>query len=418
MTTPGSTIFVARLLGLDVFDPFGDRIGRLRDIVVVNRSQSRPPAIVGLVVEVPGKKRIFMPMTRVTAIDTEQIITSGLVNFRRFEQRGAEQLAVADLFDRRVTLRDGSGDATVEDIGIRSDRSGDWSAVSFYVRRVVPGGRLSLRRGEKLIVDWDEALQGSAVEPQGATHFVATHEDMKAADFAEALHEMTEKRRLEVAAELQDERLADVLQELPDDHQVEILTSFDNERAAHVLEEMDPDDAADLLNELPDEQKEALLELMEPEEAKDVRRLLSYEEGTAGSIMTPLPVIMGPEGTVAEALALVRKEELSPALASLVCVARPPLETPTGRFIGVVHIQQLLRTAPPENMGNIIDSGLEPISDMAPLSQVARILATYNLTAIPVVNEQNRLVGLVTIDDLLDHLLPEDWREHDERWTS
>ncbi|MDR6891474.1 magnesium transporter MgtE N-terminal domain-containing protein [Falsarthrobacter nasiphocae] len=418
MTTPGSTIFVARLLGLDVFDPQGDRIGRLRDVVLVNRSQPRPPAVIGLVVEVPGKKRIFVPMTRVTAIDTAQIITSGLINLRRFEQRGAEQLVVADLFDRRVTMRDGSGDATIEDIGIQVSRSGDWTAVELYVRRAPQGARLSLRRGERLVVDWNEALQGSAIEPQGATHFVATHEDLNPADFADALHEMPEKRRLEVAAELQDERLADVLQELPDDHQVEILTSFDAERAAHVLEEMDPDDAADLLNELPDDQKEALLGLMEPEEAKDVRRLLSYEEGTAGSIMTPLPVIVGPQATVAEALAMVRREEHSPALASLVCVARPPLETPTGRYIGVVHIQQLLRSAPPEQLGNLVDSTLEPISDLAALSEVARNLATYNLTAIPVVNDANRLVGLVTIDDLLDHLLPEDWREHTDEEIS
>lgn len=419
MTTPGTTIFVARLLGLDVFDPHGDRIGRLRDVVVVNRSQNRPPAVVGLVIEVPGKKRVFVPMTRVNAIDASQIITSGLINMRRFEQRGAEQLVVADMFDRRVTLRDGSGDATVEDVGIESSRSGDWSAVELYVRRQPRGPRLSLRRGERLIVDWADALQGSSVEPQGATQFLAAHEDLKAADFAEAMHDMSEKRRLEVAAELQDERLADVLQELPDDHQVEILTSFDAERAAHVLEEMDPDDAADLLNELPDEQKEALLGLMEPEDAKDVRRLLSYEEGTAGSIMTPLPVVVAPEATVAEALAMVRKEELTPALASLICVVRPPLETPTGRYIGVVHIQQLLRSAPPEQLGNLVDSTLEPISDLAPLSEVARTLATYNLTAVPVVNDQSRLVGLVTIDDLLDHLLPEDWREHtDEEWTA
>ena len=179
------------------------------------------------------------------------------------------------------------------------------------------------------------------------------------------LHDMSEKRRVEVARELQDERLADVLQELPDDDQVQILSQLDIDRAADVLEEMDPDDAADLLHELPDSQQELLLERMEPEDAEDVRRLLEYEEGTAGSLMTPVPVILPPEATVAEAMATIRQQEISPALASLVIVARPPLETPTGRFLGVVHFQRLLRYPPPEAIGNIMDKDLEAVSDLS-----------------------------------------------------
>jgi Mg/Co/Ni transporter MgtE len=125
-------------------------------------------------------------------------------------------------------------------------------------------------------------------------------------------------------------------------------------------------------------------------------------------------VILPPEATVADALAHVRREELSPALASAVFICRPPLETPTGRFLGMVHIQQLLRSAPPEQLGSIVDKGLEPVKDLAQLGDVAHAMAQYNLNSLAVVNADGRLVGAVTVDDLLDHLLPDDWRAHDD----
>ncbi|MCU1574078.1 MAG: magnesium transporter [Micrococcaceae bacterium] len=408
-------MFVARLLGLDVFDPLGDRLGRLRDVVVLSRGLRGAPHAVGIVVEVPGKKRVFVPMTRLTSMDQGQIICTGLVNLRRFEQRGAEQLVVAELFDRKVTLKDGSGEAIIEDMALDQQRNGDWLVSKLFVRRGSSTSRLrGLRRGHTLLIDWADALQGADTEPQGASQFVATHEDLKPADFADALQEMSDKRRIEVASELQDERLADVLQELPEEDQVTLLSALDNERAADVLEEMDPDDAADLLADLPSAKAEELLLLMDPDEAEDVRRLLQYEDDTAGALMTPVPVILPPEATVAEALAHVRSEDLSPALASAIFICRPPLETPTGRFLGVVHIQQLLRSAPPEQLGTLVDKNLEPVSDLANISEVSHTMASYNLNSLPVVNDAGRLVGAVTVDDLLDHLLPDDWRTHDD----
>ena len=417
MSSNPARVFVARLLGLDVFDPVGDRVGRLRDVVVIPRGK-RPPQAVGIVVEVPGKRRVFVPMTRVTSMDQAQIITTGLINLRRFEQRGAEQLVLGDIFDRRVTLvEDGSANGTeaiVEDLAMDQQRNGDWLVSKLFVRRA-PEGRSfrGLRRGPAQLVDWEDTRHGFG-QVRGAAQFLATHEDLKPADFADAMQEMSDARRLEVVSELQDERLADVLQELPEDDQVEILSSLDLERAADVLEEMDPDDAADLLADLPAEKAEELLQLMEPEEAEDVRRLLQYDEGTAGSVMTPVPVILPPEATVAEALAHVRREELSPALASAIFICRPPLETPTGRYLGTVHIQQLLRAAPPEQLGMIVDKGLEPMRDLDSISEVARTMAQYNLNAIAIVNADGRLVGAVTVDDLLDHLLPDDWRVHED----
>ena len=124
--------------------------------------------------------------------------------------------------------------------------------------------------------------------------------------------------------------------------------------------------------------------------------------------------MLGPETTIAAALAHIRKQDLPPALASVVFVARPPLETPTGRFLGVAHFQKLLREPPHAAVGSIIDTDTEALTPDAPLGRVSRLLAAYDLLALPVLDEERRLLGAVSVDDVLDHLLPDDWRESDD----
>jgi Mg/Co/Ni transporter MgtE len=130
-------------------------------------------------------------------------------------------------------------------------------------------------------------------------------------------------------------------------------------------------------------------------------------------MMTTEPVVLPPDATVAEALARVRAPELSPALAAQVYVCRPPMETPTGKFIGIVHIQRLLREAPSSLVSGVVDSSIEPLQPHMTLNEITHYLATYNLVAVPVVDENDHLLGAVTVDDVLDTLLPEDWRERD-----
>ena len=191
------------------------------------------------------------------------------------------------------------------------------------------------------------------------------------------------------------------------------MSGLDAERAADVLEEMDPDDAADLMAELSPEVAEQLLLLMEPAEAEDVRRLLTYEESTAGGLMTTEPIILPPAATVADALARVRQVELTPSLAAMVFVCRPPLETPTGRLVGVAHFQRMLREPPSTLVSAVVDSDLATLRPESSLSDVASHLAAYNLVASPVCDEDGRLLGVVTVDDVLDHMLPDNWRDRD-----
>ena len=145
---------------------------------------------------------------------------------------------------------------------------------------------------------------------------------------------------------MEDERLADLLEELPEEEQIRIIEGLDLERAAHVLEEMEPDDAADLLGEMAEGDRQRLLAAMEPEESRPLRQLLTYDDDTAGGLMTPEPVILPFTATVAEALAVIREADLPVELAAQVFVVQPPTSTPTGRYLGLVPFQRLLREPP------------------------------------------------------------------------
>ncbi|WP_091114910.1 magnesium transporter MgtE N-terminal domain-containing protein [Geodermatophilus dictyosporus] len=404
--------YVSRLAGLPVFDPNGDRVGRVRDVVVALRVGTATPRVLGLVVEVVARRRIFVPMGRVTSVDPGAVVLgSGTLNLKRFEQRRGETLVLGELLDRTVTIRENGRRGTVVDAGIEQTRTGEWEVTRLAVQEP---GRIG-RRGQLHQLAWAEVSGLSLPETgQGAETLIATYRELNAADLAHALQDLPIKRRHEVAEALDDERLADVLGELPEAEQITILGTLEEARAADVLEEMDPDDAADLLSELSNVDRNRLLELMEPGEAEPVRQLLQYTEDTAGGLMTSEPVILAPDATIAEALARVREPELTPALASQVYVCRPPSATPTGRYLGLAHIQRLLREPPSTLVSGVLDD-LEPLRPDAPLAEVTHYFATYNLVAAPVVDEQGRLVGAVSVDDVLDHLLPEDWRERARR---
>lgn len=400
-------VFIGRLVGTNVFDPIGDKVGKVHDVVVLFRLKGEPLGI-GLVIEVAGKRRVFLPLSRVTSIEGGQVITTGLMNVRRFSQRPTETLVLGELFDRTVTFKDGSGTATVVDIALEQHRRNDWRVTQVYVKteRSGPHG------GDTMIVPVSD-ITGLATgkEGQAVTALLARFDELKPADMADLLRDLPTGRRNAVAAGLSDEKLADVLEELGDDDRVDIVSALDVERAADVLDVMQPDDAADLVSELPAPQAAMLLDHMDPDEAEDVRRLLTYGERTAGGLMTTEPIILAPDATVSQALAHARRADVTPALASMVFVTRPPLETPTGRLIGVVHLQRALREPPSVMLGEIIDTDVQSLDPENSIGYVARQLATYNLTAMPVVDESRLLLGAVSIDDVLDHLLPEDWRE-------
>ena len=413
-------VYAARLAGMVVLGPDGESIGRVRDVVIGISIVRQRPRVLGLVIELLSRRRIFMPILRVTAIEPGAVtLSTGNVSLRRFAQRPGEVLVLGQVLETRVRVDDpdltqlAGIDVIVVDLGIEQTRTRDWMVTKVAVR---PQRRLG-RRSNVYTVDWQHVHgltpSGLAMPDQGVAQLLEQFQGQRPIEVADAVRELPAKRRYEVVNALDDERLADVLQELPEDEQLAVLKQLQTDRAADVLEAMDPDDAADLLGTMTPADAEQFLRRMDPEDSEDVRRLLSHSPNTAGGLMTSEPVVLAPDTTVAEALARVRDPDLTPALASLVFVARPPTATPTGRYLGCVHLQRLLREPPAALVSGILDTDLPNLRPEDSLGALTRYFAAYNLVCGPVVDEENHLVGAVSVDDVLDHLWPDDWRERE-----
>ena len=414
-------VYAARLAGLVVLGPDGESVGRVRDVVISISIVRQQPRVLGLVVELLTRRRIFVPILRVTAIEPHAVtLITANVSLSKFTQRPGEVLVLGQVLDTRVRVNDpeleqlAGVDVVVVDLGIEQIRSRDWMVTRVAVR----GGRRLGRRGTVHVVDWRNVAgltpSALAMPGQGVAQLLHQFEGQRPIEVADAIRELPSKRRTEVVNALDDERLADILQELPADEQTDLLMQLSTERAADVLEAMDPDDAADLLGALNPTDAEMLLARMDPEDSDPVRRLLKHSPDTAGGLMTSEPVVLAPDTTVAEALARVRDPDVTPALASLVFVVRPPTSTPTGRYLGCVHMQRLLREPPAALVSGIIDNHLPSLEPDTSLAALTRYFAAYNLVCGPVVDEESHLLGAVTVDDVLDHLLPHDWRARSE----
>ena len=242
---------------------------------------------------------------------------------------------------------------------MEADRIGEWTLTRVAVREHT--GRLT-RRGHLHQLEWGEVQRaGRAPQAQGTASLLAMLEDMRPADLANVLQDLSDARRNEVAAALDDERLADVL-----GRAARARPGRDHRRARpgpgrRRARGDGPRRRGRPAGRAAEADREELLDLMEPDEASPVRALLAYQPGTAGSVMTSEPVVLTPDATVAEALARVREPQLHPAVAAQVFVARAPMATPTGRYLGMVHFQRLLREPPASMLGGIVDNGIDPL---------------------------------------------------------
>ncbi|WP_420452033.1 magnesium transporter MgtE N-terminal domain-containing protein [Ilumatobacter sp.] len=401
-------IYAFRVMRLPLLDAGGATIGRIEDLVAVPGRPARhgqprsAPRLVGFVAS-SQQRRIFVNANRVSELSSDGArLKSWDVDLNPFKPRPGEVLIGEELIDRRL------GDETVSDIGLVA--AGDGRSSWWEIDKVRLARRASLgRRSTYRLADVAE-VPGLFTDPTAMEAEAARLRDFHPAEVAAVVRALPDHQRRQLADALDDQRLADVLEELTEEEQIRIVEGLDRERLEGVFDEMEFDDVADLLGQMPAAQQERMLDAMDDEDEAVVRRLLSYEAGTAGGLMTPEVIVLGPSATVAEALAQIRDPDWVVSIATQVFVTQAPFKTPTGKFLGVVHMQRLLREPPAMELRQLVDD-VPIVPPTMSDREVAVQLASYDLLAIPVCDEAGRLLGAVTVDDVIDRMLGTEWRK-------
>jgi CBS domain-containing protein len=228
-------------------------------------------------------------------------------------------------------------------------------------------------------------------------------------DIATILNGLNRNTGQAILAEMDNETLADTLEESPSSTQIAILSHLDSERAADILEEMDPDEAADLLADLPDETTYKLLELMEDEEAEEMRSLLDFPDNSAGGIMTTEFAWIPPDLTSREALSFLRssKDALEDEQMYYIYVIDDDW-----KLHGVITLRDLVMAAPDSKLDEILDPDPISVSPLTSQEDVAYLVAKYDLLAVPVIDtDRDEMLGVVTVDDAVDAVLPTAWKK-------
>jgi CBS domain-containing protein len=409
-------LFLSRLVGRPVRDRNGESFGKVRDLIVA-LGEKYPP-VTGLVVRVAGGRDIFLPWTDVDEIDANGArLRTTRIDIATFRQRPNEIRLWLDLLDKQIVDVEDRKIVRVNDIQL-APVEGRLRLVAVDVglagilRRLGlsgPGERLAsaLHLDAENYIEWEDVdpVESSVSSLKLRVPHAALG-TLHPADVAHIVEQLAPRDRTGILAALDDERAADVLEELAADDQVDILEALSPEKAADILEEMGPDEAADLVADLSEERQEQLLGLMEPEEASDVRELLAYGEETAGGLMTTDFIIVTPEMTAEEVIERLR--ELHPDADQVYYLYVTDAD---GMLVGTITLRGLIVARPETAVREFMRP--DPISVAVDLDaeQVGAAIARYNLLALPVVDADGRLQGIVTVDDALERALGEGWRK-------
>jgi CBS domain-containing protein len=404
--------FLSAIIGKPILDREGERLGTIKDLIV-RLGPDRHPPVTGLVAHTQGRD-VFLPRAQIAELNDEGArLSSTKINLQRFARRDNEVLLGKDVLDRQLIDVNGRRVIRVNDLQLAAV-DGEYRLVGVDVggrallRRLAPA-RLSRRALAGDVIDWAELEYFASHAPE--VRLRVSHERvarLHPVEIARLVDALSYRQGAEVIEALDDETAAETLQEMTEERQADIVGGMDEERAADILEEMDPGDAADLLQDLSEEKAEDLLERMAPDDQEDLRELLVYEEDTAGGIMTNSFATVPVELTAGDAIAYLRTFEEEPDLLYYLYVVPEP---ESFRLLGVVSLRDLLIRARADTpLREVMATDLVTVRPDDEPREVARLVADYNFIAIPVVDDEGDIVGVVTVDDAMDLVLPEEWR--------
>ncbi|MHB8659165.1 MAG: magnesium transporter MgtE N-terminal domain-containing protein [Solirubrobacteraceae bacterium] len=410
---PESIVHVSSVAGSPLLDSAGERLGRIEDVVArLDLADAQPP-VVGLKARIGGRE-MFVPASRIEQLERAAARTATTkLNLAQFERRPGEVLLRGDVLDRSLINVDTAKLVTAREVELVCD-DGTWRVAGIDASLRARMWRLLPRRFRRHDPEHEQFVAWTHVEPfmghvptsrlKLASRRLARLHPAQIADLVEAASHQEGEEILEAVG--QDKELeADVFEELDDEHQVEFLRERSDQQAAAVLARMASDDAADLLLQIDQERRLPILNLLPASKQRKIRGLLGHNPSTAGGLMNP-DFVSAPEGcTATDALARVRASELGPQQTSIVCITDS-----AGHLSGVVTLAELVRARGEATLAELIDSATPTVAAEADLPEVARLMTDYNLIAMPVIDGQALPVGIIAVDDVLELLLPEEWR--------
>jgi hypothetical protein len=404
-------LHLSSIIRSPLVDPAGERVGRVDDLIVRLDGKPHPP-ITGLVARVAGRE-LFIPIGRIDTLRPRFVqLTAKTLDLGRFERRPGELLLARDLQARHLIHVVGAHLIRANEIEL-AEGDGHWQVVGVdpsgrgVLRRLLPRP-LARRIRTKSLVDWGSIEPFVAHVPTARMRIplrkLSRLRPAQIADLVEAASHDEGEEIIE-AVSLDRELEADVFEELDPDHQREFLEARSNAEAAQVLATMAPDDAADLINDLDQDRRLAVLEALPARQLAKVRRLLSYNPETGGGLMNPDYLSLPGATTAGEALEAIRSSDIAPEALATVYASDE-----AGRISGTVSVVRLLKASPRAKLSSIAERDPVTVHADADIHAILRKMSDFNLSTAPVVDEDHRMLGVITVDDVLELLLPTGWR--------
>jgi CBS domain-containing protein len=406
-------LYLSQVLGRPIYDAGSDRVATISDILVRYGDDDHPP-VIGIVARF-RRRDFFISNNNISQLSEHGVrMSSAVLDLTPFERREGEVLLGKDVLDNQLIDVDGKRVVRVNDVQL-IDTGDSWRvsgadvSIQGFLRRLMPKGFYGSDRPVE-VIDWAD-VGYLATDTSTATVQLKSSKDklsrLHPVEIAQLAETLSPIHRTEVVESLDDEIAADTLEEMSTEAQARILEEMDEERAADILEEMSPDDAVDVLDEMSDEKSEQLFSLMEEDEKADVAELMHFEHDTAGGLMTTEFVVFPENLTVGETIIRLREMAETPNMIYYLYV----VETEgSWKLKGLISLRSLILADPLKKLSDVMRSDFRFAHPSDSAEEVAQTISEYNLLALPVVDDEGDIAGIVTVDDAMEIILPKNFQ--------